>query len=36
MTHSLSSADIRIFQRKPANFVILRNTDTECILVHNF
>ena len=24
------------FQRKPANFVISRNTDIDCILIHNF
>ena len=34
-TH-LSSAGISIFHRKSADFVILRNTDIDCILVHNF
>ena len=36
VTHPLSSADISIFHRKSANFVISRNTDIGCILIHNF
>ena len=36
VTHYLSSADISIFHRKSANFTISRNTDTDCILKHNF
>ena len=31
-----SSADISIIHRKSANFAISRNTDIDCILVHNF
>ena len=34
--HPLSSADISIFNQKSANFVISRNTDTDCISMHNF
>ena len=36
VTHPLSSADIRIFHRKSANFAVSRNTDIDCILIHNF
>ena len=36
MTYSLSSADISIFYQKSTTFVILRNTDKDCILMHNF
>ena len=36
VTHPLSSADISIFQRKSANFAISRNTDIDCILIHDF
>ena len=36
VAHPLSSADISIFHRKSANFAISRNTDIECILIHNF
>ena len=36
VTHILSYADISIFYRKPANFVISRNTDIDCILIYNF
>ena len=36
MKHPLSSADISIFHKKPAIFVISRNTDIDCILIHNF
>ena len=36
MTYSLSSADISIFYQKSTTFVILRNTDRDCILMHNF
>ena len=36
VTHPLNSADISIFHRKSANFVISRNTDIDCILLHNF
>ena len=32
----LTSADITIFHRKSANFVISKNTGVDCILVHNF
>ena len=32
----LSSADISIFSTEISNFVISRNTDIDCILVHNF
>ena len=32
----LNSADISIFHRKSANFVIARNTDKDWILIHNF
>ena len=34
VTHPLTFA--AFFHQKPANFVILRNTDIDCILVHNF
>ena len=34
MTHPLRSADITFYQ-KSATFVILRNTDKDCILMHN-
>ena len=34
-THPLSSADISISHRKSAIFIISRNTDIDCILVHN-
>ena len=30
------SRDISIFHRKQANFAISRNTDIDCILVHDF
>ena len=33
---SFSSANIRIFHRKSATFVISRKTDVDCILTHNF
>ena len=33
--HSLRSADISIFAPKTGTFVILRNTDIGCILIHN-
>ena len=33
---SFSSANIRIFYRKSATFVISRKTDVDCILTHNF
>ena len=36
VTHPLTSADISIFHRQSANFVISRNTDIDCILVHIF
>ena len=36
VTHTLTSADISIFYRKSAHFVISRNTDIDCILVHKF
>ena len=36
VAHSLSSADISIFSRKSTTFVISRNTDMDCILIHNF
>ena len=36
VTHPLSYADISIFYRKSANFAISRNTDMDCILIHNF
>ena len=36
MTHSLGSGDINNFQQKSITFVISRNTDTDCILKHNF
>ena len=36
VTHHLSSADISIFHRKSLIFVIARNTDKDCILIHNF
>ena len=36
MTHFLSFADISAFYQKSATFVILRNTDKDCILMHNF
>ena len=32
----VTSADISIFHWKSANFVISRNTDIDCILVHDF
>ena len=35
VTHPLNSADI-IFHRKSVNFAISRNTDIDCILIHNF
>ena len=35
-THTPISAEISIFHRKPANFVISRNTDIDCILIHSF
>ena len=36
VTHPLSSADIAFFHWKYAGFVISRNTDIDCILIHNF
>ena len=36
MAHPLSSADIGIFHQKSETFVILRNTDENCILMYNF
>ena len=36
VTHPLVSAVIRIFHRKFATFIISRNTDIDCILIHNF
>ena len=36
MTHSRGSGDINNFQQKSITFVISRNTDTDCILKHNF
>ena len=36
VTHSLNSADINNFHRKSANIAISRNTDEDCILIHNF
>ena len=36
VTDSFISADIGIFERKLVNFAISRNTDLDCILVHNF
>ena len=36
VTYPLSCADISIFSWKSANFVLSRNTDTDCILIHNF
>ena len=34
--YPLSSADISIFHQKSATFVILRKTDIDCTLIHNF
>ena len=34
--YPLSSADIKIFHRKSATFVIFRKTDIDCTLIHNF
>ena len=36
VTHSLSSADINIFLPEISNFVIVKNTDIDCILMYNF
>ena len=36
MTHPLSYADIIIFYHKSAAFAIIRETDKDCILMHNF
>ena len=36
MIHLLSSADISIFYWKSAIFLISRNPDIDCILMHNF
>ena len=36
MTYPLSSADIGIFYQKSATIIILKNTDKDCILMHNF
>ena len=36
VTYPLSFADISIFHRKSADFAISRNTDIDCILIHNF
>ena len=35
MIHPLRSADIIIFSPEIKNFVISRNTDIDCILIHN-
>ena len=35
VTHPLSSADISIFHQKSANFALSKNTDIDCIFVHN-
>ena len=35
VTHPLTSAGISIFHLKSANFAISRNTDIDCILIHN-
>ena len=35
VTHTLRSADISIFHQKSATFVISRNSDRDCILIHN-
>ena len=35
LTHPLSSADISIFHQKSAFFIISRNTNIDCILIHN-
>ena len=36
MAHPLSSVYISIFHQKSATFALLRNTDKDCILMHNF
>ena len=36
VTHPLSSADISIFLPDSENYAISRNTDRDCILMHNF
>ena len=36
VTPPLSFADISIFHWKSANFAISRNTDIDCIFIHNF
>ena len=36
VTHPLSSADMRFFCHKSANFVASGNTDIDSILIHNF
>ena len=36
VTHPLISADINIFHQRSAAFVVSRNTDINCILIHNF
>ena len=35
VTHHLSFTDISIFHWKSATFVILRNTDIDCIVIYN-
>ena len=35
-TQPMSSAEISSFHQKSANFVISRNADINCILIHNF
>ena len=36
MTHTLSSADMSIFYQKSTSFVLVRNTDKNCILMLKF
>ena len=36
MTHPLGSADISIFYQKSTTFVLVRNTDKNCILMLKF
>ena len=36
VTHPLSSATSAFFHRKSANFALSRNTDIDCILIHDF
>ena len=35
MTHPLSSADIGIFFKKSGTIATLKNTDKDCVLMHN-